>query len=145
VEGDEGSRTMYRSDYIGKATRLIDVLRSTIGSKQITVGSKEISDMVQKLCRFQATILCSTDDLLATILIRHERTHLQSFGVQHKTSAGSTLSLYLLHAHHLHKHNQAGREGEARHSNSGQELDDEYVLDNYMYVCYPFPSTPVLF
>ena len=73
--GDEESTTVYRSDNIGNITRLIDVLRSTIASQQITAGSKEISAIVQKLCRFQATALCSTNDLRATIVPeRGERT-----------------------------------------------------------------------
>jgi len=68
AEADEGSRTGYRSDNIGNATRLIDVLMSTIRSRQITAGSKEISTIVQELYRFQATALCSTDDLSAVIV-----------------------------------------------------------------------------
>ena len=68
ADGDEESRTMYRSDSIGNATRLIDVLRSTVASQQITAGSKEISAMIQKLYRFQATALCSTDDLRAVVV-----------------------------------------------------------------------------
>src|SRR2546429_2216526 len=39
-----------------------------MGSQQITAGSKEISGMVQKLYRFQATALRSTDDLRAMIV-----------------------------------------------------------------------------
>ena len=68
ADGDEESRTMYRSDSIGNATRLIDVLRSTVASQQITADSKEISAMIQKLYRFQATALCSTDDLCAVVV-----------------------------------------------------------------------------
>jgi len=68
AEGGEESRKMYRSDNIGNVTRLIDVLRSTRASQQITAGSKEISSMVQKLSRFQTTALCSTDDLRAMIV-----------------------------------------------------------------------------
>jgi hypothetical protein len=68
ADSDEELRTMYRSDNIGNATRLIDVLRSTIASQQITAGSKEISGIVQKLYRFQAMALCSTDDLHVTIV-----------------------------------------------------------------------------
>ena len=76
VAGDDDElTTVYRSDNIGNATRLIDVLRSTIASQQITAGSKEISAIVQKLYRFQATALCSIDDLCATIVPeRGERT-----------------------------------------------------------------------
>src|SRR5579871_3898715 len=75
VDDDEESNKTYRADNIGNATRLLDVLRSTIASQQITAGSNEISAMVQKLHRFQATALCSTDDLHATIVPeRGERT-----------------------------------------------------------------------
>lgn len=68
AENDEESRITYRSDNIGNATRLIDVLRSTIASQHITAGSKEISAMVRKLYQFQATALCSTGELRAMIV-----------------------------------------------------------------------------
>jgi hypothetical protein len=76
VDDNEESRKTYRSDNIGNATRLIDVLRSSIASQQITAGSNEILAMVQKLYRFQGTALCSTDDLGATTIVpeRRERT-----------------------------------------------------------------------
>jgi hypothetical protein len=35
----------------------------------------------------------------------------------------------LLHTRHLHKHNQAGRREEARHSDSEQEVESGQVLD----------------
>jgi len=65
ADDGEDSRGTYRSDDIGNATRLVDVLRSTIGNQQITAGSKEILAMVQKLNRFETTALCSTDELRA--------------------------------------------------------------------------------
>jgi hypothetical protein len=68
ADGDDKLRTMYRSDNIGNATRFIDVLRSAIASQQITANSKEISALVQKLYRFQATALCSAEDLHAMIV-----------------------------------------------------------------------------
>lgn len=68
ADSDDESGTVYRLDNIGNATRLIDVLRSTIASGHITAGSKKISVMVQKFYRFQATALCSTDDLRATLV-----------------------------------------------------------------------------
>ncbi|KAH6883992.1 hypothetical protein B0T10DRAFT_463349 [Thelonectria olida] len=52
VEDHYGPTGSYRSDSIGDATRLIDVVRSTIGATQITTGSKELTAMVQQLCRF---------------------------------------------------------------------------------------------
>jgi len=74
-ESTQSRKKTYRSDNIGNATRLMDVLRSSIASQQITAGSNEISAMVQKLYQFQATALCSTDDLGATIVPeRGERT-----------------------------------------------------------------------
>jgi hypothetical protein len=65
---DEGPGAVHRSDSIGNAIRLIDVLRNAVGSRQITAGSKEISALVQRLCRFQSAALCSTDDLRATMV-----------------------------------------------------------------------------
>lgn len=66
ADGDDELGIGYRSDNIGNAARLIDVFRNAVGSGQITTGSKEISTMVQELCRFQLASLCSTDDLRAT-------------------------------------------------------------------------------
>ncbi|KAL8281707.1 hypothetical protein RB600_008933 [Gaeumannomyces tritici] len=75
TEGGKGPGTAYRPDNIGNAIRLIDVLRNTVGSSQITAGSKEISTMVQQLYRFQVAALCSTDELRAmTVLERGPRT-----------------------------------------------------------------------
>jgi hypothetical protein len=68
ADGDEGQGTVYRSDNVGSAIRLIDVLRNTLGKNQITAGSKEISTMVQELCRFQLAALSSNHELCATIL-----------------------------------------------------------------------------
>jgi len=67
-EGDESSGMMYRPDDIGNATRLIDVLRNTMGSNQTTVGSKDVKLIVQQLCEFQQIGLCSSEHLLATII-----------------------------------------------------------------------------
>lgn len=67
-DGDEESTSVYRSDNIGSATRLIDVLRNALSNQQITARSKEILAMVEKLGRFQTTALCSTDDLCAVII-----------------------------------------------------------------------------
>jgi len=53
AEGEEGREAVYRSDDIGSAIRLIDVLRNTIGGSQVTAGSKEISDMGRQLHQFQ--------------------------------------------------------------------------------------------
>ena len=63
ADGDEGSGTVYRSDSIGNAARLIDVLRNAVGSNQVTRGSKEISTMVQQLCRSRLATLSSAEEL----------------------------------------------------------------------------------
>ncbi|KAF1809821.1 hypothetical protein P152DRAFT_451761 [Eremomyces bilateralis CBS 781.70] len=62
----EGPRTTYRSDRLGNATRLIDVLRNAIEAYQVTAGSTEISRMVDQMSRFQQTALDSIDELGAT-------------------------------------------------------------------------------
>ncbi|KAM4067436.1 AAA domain-containing protein [Hirsutella rhossiliensis] len=51
-----------------KATRLIDVVRSAAGANQITAGSRELSGMIQQLCRFQQSALASTAELEASIV-----------------------------------------------------------------------------
>ncbi|KAL8284658.1 hypothetical protein RB597_008496 [Gaeumannomyces tritici] len=58
----------YRSDSVGTAIRLIDVLRNAISAKEITAGSKEISAMVEQMYRFQAAALGSTEGLHNAIL-----------------------------------------------------------------------------
>ena len=68
TKGDEASRIAYQSDNIGNIIRLIDVFRNAIGIRQITASSKEISTMVEKLYRFQATASCSIDDLRGIII-----------------------------------------------------------------------------
>jgi hypothetical protein len=67
-ELEEGPGEMYRCDDVGNAVRLIDVLRSTVGGNQITAGSRDVTMVVQQLCRFQQVALGSVDELRATIL-----------------------------------------------------------------------------
>lgn len=67
-EGEEGPGEMYRGDDVGNAVRLIDVLRSMVGGSQITAGSKDVTTVVQQLCRFQQMTLGSVDELRTTIL-----------------------------------------------------------------------------
>jgi hypothetical protein len=67
-EGDEGSKTTYRQDDIGTATRLTDVLRSTMRTNEIMASSDEVKLIVQQLCEFQQEALCSPEHLLATIV-----------------------------------------------------------------------------
>ncbi|PVH96965.1 hypothetical protein DM02DRAFT_534146, partial [Periconia macrospinosa] len=67
-EGDEGTGTMYRRDDIGNAIRLIDVIRSTIRTNEITAGSKDVRLIVQQLCAFQQVALCSSEHLHATVV-----------------------------------------------------------------------------
>ena len=71
-EDGEGSKSIYRSDDIANATRLIDVLRSSIGADQVTAGSKEVATMVRQLSRFQEVALCSADELRATVVLEGE-------------------------------------------------------------------------
>ncbi|QLI69148.1 ATP-dependent DNA helicase PIF1 [Metarhizium brunneum] len=88
ADGDDELGIGYRSDNIGNAARLIDVFRNAVGSGQITTGSKEISTMVQELCRFQLASLCSTDDLGATMVIeRRPRT----LGLRGHPSSGAEI------------------------------------------------------
>ncbi|KAF1807904.1 hypothetical protein P152DRAFT_469266 [Eremomyces bilateralis CBS 781.70] len=68
-DGNDGPRTTYRSDSLGNATRLIDVLRNAMGTPQVTAGSNEISRMVEQMSRFQQTALGSMDELSATAIL----------------------------------------------------------------------------
>jgi hypothetical protein len=47
---------------------LINIFRNAIGIRQITASLKEISIIVEKLCQFQATALCSIDDFYSIIV-----------------------------------------------------------------------------
>ncbi len=53
IDGDQASADSYRSDHIGTAAWLIDVLRNAVQSGQVTAGSAEISAVIQQLCRLQ--------------------------------------------------------------------------------------------
>lgn len=66
--GHEGPEAAYRSDNVGTATRLLDVLRQAITRKEITAGSTEITTIVQQLSRFQQSALRSTNELRGTIV-----------------------------------------------------------------------------
>jgi hypothetical protein len=72
VEGDNETQSAYRSDDIGDAIRLIDVMRSAAMGNQITGGSGELLAMVQQLCRFQHTALDSASELRARIVVEAE-------------------------------------------------------------------------
>ncbi|KAI8649722.1 ATP-dependent DNA helicase [Fusarium keratoplasticum] len=69
-EGEAGEEvaSVYQSDSIGNATRLIDVVRSAVGANQITAGSPELLATMEQLCRFQQSALSSTAELQATIM-----------------------------------------------------------------------------
>ncbi|KNB16808.1 hypothetical protein FOXG_21800 [Fusarium oxysporum f. sp. lycopersici 4287] len=66
-EAREEATSAYQSDSVGNATRLIDVVRGAIGAAQITEGSPELMGMMQQLCHFQQSALCSTVELQATV------------------------------------------------------------------------------
>ena len=63
----EEAASAYQSDDVGTATRLVDVVRSATGANQITTGSRELTSMMQQLCRFQQLALSSMAELRATI------------------------------------------------------------------------------
>ncbi|KAM5349348.1 hypothetical protein ACJ41O_005853 [Fusarium nematophilum] len=69
IEGDHQAQSAYRSSYIEETTRLIDIVRSSSGVNQITSGSKELSEVMQRLCRFQQEALNTTFELAAKIAI----------------------------------------------------------------------------
>jgi hypothetical protein len=66
-DGTHGA-AVYRSDGVGTATRLIDVLRGALAGTEITAGSKEISAMVEQMYRFQETALASSSELHAAAI-----------------------------------------------------------------------------
>ncbi|KAH6951113.1 hypothetical protein BKA56DRAFT_505995, partial [Ilyonectria sp. MPI-CAGE-AT-0026] len=66
-EVDGGAVAAYRSDNIGDATRLVDVVRATAGANQTTAHSKELMAMMQQLCRFQQSALSSKGELQASV------------------------------------------------------------------------------
>ncbi|KJZ71586.1 hypothetical protein HIM_09055 [Hirsutella minnesotensis 3608] len=60
--------SVYQADSTGNTMRLIDVVRSSIGAKQITACSPELTTMVQELGRFQQSALSSSSEFRATVL-----------------------------------------------------------------------------
>ncbi|KID59322.1 arrestin domain-containing protein, partial [Metarhizium hybridum] len=66
MDGQDEGKTLFRSDGIGDAGRLIDLVRSASGAGQVTAGSKELADIMQRLSRFQQAALCSADELRAS-------------------------------------------------------------------------------
>ncbi|KFG84187.1 hypothetical protein MANI_116079 [Metarhizium anisopliae] len=65
MDGRDEGKAAFRSDEIGDAGRLIDLVRSASSAGQITAGSKELADVMQRLSHFQHTALCSQDELRA--------------------------------------------------------------------------------
>jgi hypothetical protein len=65
---DEGAASVYRSDEVGDATRLIDFFRGAVRKDQGPGGSQDISEVVQKLCRFQSVVSSLTDELSARVV-----------------------------------------------------------------------------
>ncbi|KAM4062523.1 ATP-dependent DNA helicase PIF1 [Hirsutella rhossiliensis] len=78
--GDHDAASAYQSDNVGNATRLIDVVRSAAGASQITAGSRELSGMIQQLCRFQQSALVSTAELQAAIVRERDGRHIDMPG-----------------------------------------------------------------
>ncbi|KAM4056436.1 PIF1-like helicase [Hirsutella rhossiliensis] len=72
-EGETGgagaeSAATYQPNNIGDATRLIDVVRGAVGTNQATAKSPELMALMQQLCRFHQSALCSTAELEATVI-----------------------------------------------------------------------------
>ncbi|KAI8396536.1 hypothetical protein FOFC_21084 [Fusarium oxysporum] len=68
LECDTEPQAAYRSDGVGTATRVLDVLRQAMARTEITAGSKEIWTTAQQLSRFQQSALRSADELHSTIV-----------------------------------------------------------------------------
>ncbi|KAG7001810.1 ATP-dependent DNA helicase PIF1 [Fusarium oxysporum f. sp. conglutinans] len=68
LECDTEPQAAYRSDGVGTATRVLDVLRQAMARTEITAGSKEIWTIAQQLSRFQQSALRSADELHSTIV-----------------------------------------------------------------------------
>ncbi|KAM4055412.1 PIF1-like helicase [Hirsutella rhossiliensis] len=64
------STVTYQSNSIGNATRQIDVVRGAEDSNQMAAKSPELMAMMQQLCRFQQSVLCSTAELEAAVVTR---------------------------------------------------------------------------
>ncbi|KAM4061630.1 PIF1-like helicase [Hirsutella rhossiliensis] len=60
--------SVYQADSTGNTTRLIDVVRSSIGANQITAGSPELIAIMQELSRFQQLAFSSSSEFQAAIL-----------------------------------------------------------------------------
>ncbi|KAF2195594.1 hypothetical protein K469DRAFT_758158 [Zopfia rhizophila CBS 207.26] len=63
-EEDKCSWRLYRPGEIGSTTRLINVLRSAIGTNQITAGSNDVRLIIQQLCDFLQAASYSSEDIL---------------------------------------------------------------------------------
>lgn len=68
MDGRDDGKAAFRSDEIGDAGRLIDLVQSASSAGQITAGSKELADVMQRLSHFQQSALCSQDELRASRL-----------------------------------------------------------------------------
>ncbi|KAM4061443.1 PIF1-like helicase [Hirsutella rhossiliensis] len=77
---DHDAASAYEADNAENATRLIDVVRSAVGAGQITAGSRELSGMIQQLCRFQQSALASTAELQAAIVAERGGRHIDMPG-----------------------------------------------------------------
>ncbi|RKK06850.1 hypothetical protein BFJ65_g18403 [Fusarium oxysporum f. sp. cepae] len=88
-ECDTEPQTAYRSDCVGTATRLLDVLRQAMARTEITAGSKEIWTIAQQLSQFQQSALRSTEELHGIIVSERG---LRTMSRAEKSSAGADVA-----------------------------------------------------
>ncbi|KAJ6436263.1 ATP-dependent DNA helicase PIF1 [Purpureocillium lavendulum] len=67
-DGDKATGGVYEATKVGDATRLMDVIRTALGTSQVTAGSAELTGMLQRLGRFQHSALGSSTELEAAAM-----------------------------------------------------------------------------
>lgn len=87
-EAGEEPGSVYQADGTGNTMRLIDVVRSAIGTNQITAGSPELTAMMQELSRSQQSAPSSSSELQATL--RSERGP-RRINIQGRASSGASV------------------------------------------------------
>ncbi|GJN66052.1 hypothetical protein PLICBS_000068 [Purpureocillium lilacinum] len=82
--GGDGEEAVsaYEPNDVGIATRLIDVIRSAAGGRQITAGSPELRGAVGDLSRFQQSALSCAEDLRATKVAESQGIRIASPGLR---------------------------------------------------------------